>query len=158
MDFQPTRQQHLHRSGRADTSDSEEQPSDASRCRAHRDWDDRCCPDSVPTNASRSRHRDEPGHGSCQSTAPNLLETVPAVADPARAWAASFFPSFQDICYAFRGILEQKTPHLIRIYRGFVGFSGSTKIVAPGRNRCAWASILSETSGPTTRVDWLMAT
>src|SRR5450755_1550604 len=128
MDFQPTRQQHLHRSGRADTSDSEEQPSDASRCRAHRDWDDRCCPDSVPTNASRSRHRDEPGHGSCQSTAPNLLETVPAVADPARAWAASFFPSFQDICYAFRGILEQKTPHLIRIYRSFVGFSGSTNI------------------------------
>src|SRR5450631_1800144 len=131
MDFQPTRQQHLHRSGRADTSDSEEQPSDASRCRAHRDWDDRCCPDSVPTNASRSRHRDEPGHGSCQSTAPNLLETVPAVADPARAWAASFFPSFQDICYAFRGILEQKTPHLIRIYRGFVGFSGSTIYLTP---------------------------
>src|ERR1017187_7064229 len=60
--------------------------------------------------------------------APNLSATTPAVAAPARAWAASFFPSFQDICYDFKGILKQKTPHFIRLYKGFVGFSGSTEV------------------------------
>src|ERR1019366_8660558 len=73
-------------------------------------------------------NRDKPRDGSCQSTAPNLSATTPAVAAPARAWAASFFPSFQDICYDFRGILKQKTPHFIRLYKGFVGFSGSTNL------------------------------
>jgi hypothetical protein len=48
------------------------------------------------------------------------------VAAPGRAWVASFFPSFQAICSAFREILKQKTPHFIRFYTGFVGFSGST--------------------------------
>jgi hypothetical protein len=52
------------------------------------------------------------------------------VAAPALAWAASFFPTFQAIGCAFREILVQHTPHFIRIYTGFVGFSGSTKIAA----------------------------
>jgi hypothetical protein len=40
--------------------------------------------------------------GAGQSTAPNRSETTPAVAAPARAWAASFSSSFQGIYYAFR--------------------------------------------------------
>jgi hypothetical protein len=50
------------------------------------------------------------------------------VAAQVPAWAALFFPSFQAICYAFKEILEHQTPLFIRIYNGFVGFSGSTNL------------------------------
>src|ERR1035438_2862031 len=87
------------------------------RCRAPLAWDGTCRPESARTTANRSQDRGEPEYASDRSTAPNLSETTPAAAAPARAWSHRFSPVFQAIGSAFWEILAQPIPRFIRFYR-----------------------------------------